>query len=193
MKRLALCIVRSGNPIKRPPEGRSLRDAPSVNGTQNQNAFSGATALFGVQRSFLPYLFCQDRKDMARGAADAWGNRFSDPCGRREKTLPSPALGRERSNTSWCHPISAAVRPFLLLLREACRGCFHPRSSAVLARPAAVRFQPAAHLSAGGVARVTPAKSTRSLFIIGDFLPVVKAVQAVKGLLLGFTMSRQSR
>ena len=28
-----------------------------------------ATALFGVQRSFLPYLFCQDRKDMARGAA----------------------------------------------------------------------------------------------------------------------------
>ena len=113
--------------------------------------------------------------------------------GRREKTLPSPALGRERSNTSWCHPISAALRPFLLLLRGARRGCFHPRSSAVLARPAAVRFQPAAHLSAGGVARVTPAKSTRLLFIIGDFLPVVKAVQAVKGLLLGFTMSRQSR
>ena len=28
-----------------------------------------ASALFGVQRSFLPYLFCQDRKDMARGAA----------------------------------------------------------------------------------------------------------------------------
>ena len=62
-------IVRLGNPILRPPEGRSLRDALSVNGTQNQNAFSGATALFGVQRSFLPYLFCQDRKDMARGAA----------------------------------------------------------------------------------------------------------------------------
>ena len=41
-KRLALCIVRLGNPIGRPPEGRSLRDAPSVNGIQKQNAFSGA-------------------------------------------------------------------------------------------------------------------------------------------------------
>ena len=28
-----------------------------------------ASALFRPQRSFLPYLFCQDRKDMARGAA----------------------------------------------------------------------------------------------------------------------------
>ena len=113
--------------------------------------------------------------------------------GRREKTLPSPALGRERSNTSWCHPISAAVRPFLLLLRGACRGCFHPRSSAVLARPAAVRFQPAAHLSAGGVVRVTPADSTRLSLILCDYPPVVKALYAVKGLLLGFTMSRQSQ
>ena len=40
IKRLVLCIVRLGNPILRPPEGRSLRDALSVNGTQNQNAFS---------------------------------------------------------------------------------------------------------------------------------------------------------
>ena len=62
-------IVRLGNPILRPPVGRSLPGALSVNGTQKQSAFSGATALFGVQRSFLPYLFCQDRKDMARGAA----------------------------------------------------------------------------------------------------------------------------
>ena len=30
-----------------------------------------ASALFRPQRSFLPYLFCQDRKDMARGAAAA--------------------------------------------------------------------------------------------------------------------------
>ena len=68
IERLARRIVRLGNPIRRPPEGRSLPGVLSVNGTQNQNAFSGATALFGVQRSFLPYLFCQDRKDMARGA-----------------------------------------------------------------------------------------------------------------------------
>ena len=40
IKRLVLCIVRLGNLILRPPEGRSLRDALSVNGTQNQNAFS---------------------------------------------------------------------------------------------------------------------------------------------------------
>ena len=58
---------------------------------------------------------------------------------------------------------------------------------------AAVRFQPAAHLSAGGVVRVTPADSTRLSFILCDFPPVVKALYAVKGLLLGFTMSRQSR
>ena len=68
-KRLAQRVVRSGNPILRPPEGRSdygLCNDKTQNGT---TSLSGATALFGVQRSFLPYLFCQDRKDMARGAA----------------------------------------------------------------------------------------------------------------------------
>ena len=34
--------VRLGSPIRRPPEGRSLRDVLSANGTQKQNAFSGA-------------------------------------------------------------------------------------------------------------------------------------------------------
>ena len=60
-----------GKPNRRPPEGRSdygLCNDKTQNGT---TSLSGATALFGVQRSFLPYLFCQDRKDMARGAADA--------------------------------------------------------------------------------------------------------------------------
>ena len=69
MKRLAQPTVRLGNPIRRPPEGRSdygLCNDKTQNGT---TSLSGATALFGVQRSFLPYLFCQDRKDMARGAA----------------------------------------------------------------------------------------------------------------------------
>ena len=46
MRRPARRIVRLGNLIGQPPEGRSLRDAPSVNGIQKQNAFSGATALF---------------------------------------------------------------------------------------------------------------------------------------------------
>ena len=69
MKRLAQPTVRLGNPIRRPPEGRSdygLCNDKTQNGT---TSLSGATALFCVQRSFLPYLFCQDRKDMARGAA----------------------------------------------------------------------------------------------------------------------------
>ena len=61
MKRLALCIVRSGNPIKRPPEGRSLRDAPSVNGTQKQNAFSGASALFHVSSALFFHIFSRKR------------------------------------------------------------------------------------------------------------------------------------
>ena len=47
-KRLARRIVRLGNLILRPPEGRSLRDALSVNGKQNQNAFSAR------QRYFVP-------------------------------------------------------------------------------------------------------------------------------------------
>ena len=49
-----------------------------------------------------------------------------------------------------------------------------------------------ASLCYGGV-MATPAGSTRLLFILCDFLRVVKAFHAVKGLLLGFTMSRQSR
>lgn len=46
--------MRSGNPIRRPPEGRSSRTEPSVNGIQKQNAFSGASALFRTPAS----LFC---------------------------------------------------------------------------------------------------------------------------------------
>ena len=88
-KRLARRIVRLGNPIKRPPEGRSdygLCNDKTQNGT---TSLSGATALFGVQRSFLPYLFCQDRKDMARGAADA-ASQIA-PRLRRIRTAPPEA------------------------------------------------------------------------------------------------------
>ena len=68
-KRLARYIVRLGNPILRPPEGRLDYDLCNDKTQNGTTSLSGATALFGVQRSFLPYLFCQDRKDMARGAA----------------------------------------------------------------------------------------------------------------------------
>ena len=74
-KRLVLPIVRLGNPILRPPEGRSLRKALSVNGVQEQNAFSGATARFRSPAS----LFCI---------------LFSD---KPEKSMPPEAF-----RTDWC-------------------------------------------------------------------------------------------
>ena len=83
-KRLARPIVRLGNPIGRPPEGRSLRDAPSVNGIQKQNAFSGATALFRSPAS----LFCI---------------LFSD---KPEKSMPPEAF-----RTGWCRKMSLRRHP----------------------------------------------------------------------------------
>ena len=61
-----------------------------------------ASALFGVQRSFLPYLFCQDRKDMARGAADA-ASQIA-PRLRRIRTAPpeaSHAIRRKKTPPFW--------------------------------------------------------------------------------------------
>ena len=58
-----------------------------------------ASALFRPQRSFLPYLFCQDRKDMARGAADA-ASQIA-PRLRRIRTAPpeaSRAIRRKKSS-----------------------------------------------------------------------------------------------
>ena len=49
-----------------PPEGRSLRDALSVNGTQNQNAFSARQRYFVLQRLFSPHSFLARQKRMGR-------------------------------------------------------------------------------------------------------------------------------
>ena len=65
-KRLALCIVRLGNPILKPPEGRSLRDVSSVNGTQNRNAFSARKRYFVLQRLFFAYFFLTSQKKVCR-------------------------------------------------------------------------------------------------------------------------------
>ena len=86
-KRLARRIVRLGNPILKPPEGRSLRTALSVNGTQKQSAFSGATALFRTPAS----LFCI---------------LFSDK--------PEKSMSAKRYSTNWvqkggCNAISARI------------------------------------------------------------------------------------
>ena len=83
-KRLARRIVRLGNLILRPLEGRSLRDVSSVNGTQKQNAFSGATALFRSPAS----LFCI---------------LFSD---KPEKSMPPEAF-----RTGWCRKMSRRRHP----------------------------------------------------------------------------------
>ena len=61
-----------------------------------------ASALFRPQRSFLPYLFCQDRKDMARGAADA-ASQIA-PRLRRIRTAPpeaSHAIRRKKVSPFW--------------------------------------------------------------------------------------------
>ena len=86
------------------PEGRSLRNARSVNGTQKQNAFSGASARFRVQRLFSPHSFLarqkrmgrrkhpapfRRRKDMARGAAEAAPHIA--PSFRRIRNMPPEA------------------------------------------------------------------------------------------------------
>ena len=86
------------------PEGRSLRDALSVNGTQKKNTFSGATARFRLQRLFSPHSFLaglkrmgrrrhtepfRRRKDMARGAAEAAPHIA--PSFRRIRNMPPEA------------------------------------------------------------------------------------------------------
>jgi len=86
MKRLALCIVRSGNPIKRPPEGRSLRDAPSVNGIQKQNVFSGASALFRTPAPlFSPFFSGKTEKN---GPPEAFCTVDAEKIGRRRYPAP---------------------------------------------------------------------------------------------------------
>ena len=49
--------MRSGNPILRPPEGRSLRNGPSVNGTQKQYAFTARKRYFASPAPFSSISF----------------------------------------------------------------------------------------------------------------------------------------
>ena len=65
-KRHTLRIVRLGNPILRPPEGRSLRGAPSVNGTQNRNAFSARQRYFASPASLFCILFSDKPEKVCR-------------------------------------------------------------------------------------------------------------------------------
>ena len=78
-ERLAQRIVRLENPILRPPEGRSLRDVSSVNGTQKQNAFSARKRYFTFPAPFSSISF------PARGKR--YGPR-SGGCGSANRTAP---------------------------------------------------------------------------------------------------------
>ena len=79
-KRLALCIVRLGNPIGRPPEGRSLRDVSSVNGTQKQNAFSARKRYFTFPAPFSSISFpARGKRYGPRSGGRCAANRTAPP------------------------------------------------------------------------------------------------------------------
>ena len=100
------------NPAKRfvweKEEQRNGRGLSAASGGQDEGCgvCSDATPplpfSFYRQRSFLPYLFCQDRKDMARGAADA-ASQIA-PRLRRIRTAPpeaSHAIRRKKTPPFW--------------------------------------------------------------------------------------------
>jgi hypothetical protein len=104
-KRLALCIVRLGNPIRRPPEGRSLRDAPSVNGIQKQNVFSGASALFRTPAPlFSPFFSGKTEKNgppeafCTVGAEKIGHRRYPAPFRRKKACIRRAKKNRRRTS-----------------------------------------------------------------------------------------------
>ena len=62
------------------PEGRPLRNALSVNGTQKQNAFSGASARFRIPAAFSSISFLPRQKRYGpRSGGDGAANRSAPP------------------------------------------------------------------------------------------------------------------
>ena len=95
-QRNALLIVRSENPIQRPPEGRSLRDALSANGTQKQNAFSGATAPFRVPASLFCILFSDKPEKSMPAERRMWRCKSRRASGAFEKVSRAIPAQKER-------------------------------------------------------------------------------------------------
>ena len=117
------------------------------------------------------------------------------PNGKNKKALPSRHWD-ESGKRFVVPPKFGPMRPFLLLVRGARRGCFHPRSFAVLTDSLPRRaFSPRARLSAAAVWRlllrgqhgytslyaICRGLSSRRVYFLCSY--------AVKGLLLGLTMS----
>ena len=65
-KRLALCIVRSGNPILRPPEGRSDDGNKTITRTTKRKAFQARKRYFVLRRLFFAYFFLTSQKKVCR-------------------------------------------------------------------------------------------------------------------------------
>ena len=122
IKRLTRPIVRSGNPILRPPEGRSLRNGPSVNGTQKQYAFTARKRYFASPAPFSSISFpARGKRYGPRSGGRGAPNRTappahtdaekSRPCGRLSIYL----LSRASLLRGWRHRPSAdaaSLRPF---------------------------------------------------------------------------------
>ena len=68
-EQLARNIVRLGNPIRRSARRAFLTGRAFGERHAEAKCFFRRVSAISSQRPFLPYLFCHDRKDMARGAA----------------------------------------------------------------------------------------------------------------------------
>ena len=65
-KRLALCIVRLGNPILRPPEGRFDDGNETTKRKTERHSFQARKRYFVLQRLFFAYFFLTSQKKVCR-------------------------------------------------------------------------------------------------------------------------------
>ena len=65
-KQLARYIVRLGNPIGRPPEGRSDDGNKTITRTTKRKAFQARKRYFVLQRLFFAYFFLTSQKKVCR-------------------------------------------------------------------------------------------------------------------------------
>ncbi len=121
-KRFALCIVRLGNPIRRPPEGRLDYGRRNDNTHNVTTSFFCASALFRVSSALFFHIFSRKREkiwpaERRHGASKSIAPSVhpnaekSRPCGRLSIYL----LSRASRLRGWRHRPSAdaaSLRPF---------------------------------------------------------------------------------
>ena len=89
-ERLAQYIVRSGNPILRSPEGRSLTAGVTIIRTTERHAFSRVSAIERVQRLFFAYFFLARQKKVCPRSDSCGVTAKMAPPVNPEKSLPHP-------------------------------------------------------------------------------------------------------